>query len=206
MRITLIVLFLTLSLLRANASVTNPMYGCDTLITTSGQVLLVQLESSSTDSILRFRYCGDRAGDIVEKKASFAREIRRSNVRATEVPEGAEKIEFDPDVPRGTKLADLVKEEKSITLQSKLAALFGFGGIFLWFFAFVFSPWIGLFILPFMIAGLTFSVKTMRRTKRKPQYRKQRNLGIVGLTCSILHLTGFVLYIFLIIIFLLLLF
>lgn len=205
MRITLFVLFLTLSFFSANASITNPMYGCDTLITTSGQVLLVQLESSSTDSILKFRYCGDSAGNIVEKNASFAREIRRAPKRI-DIPEGAEQLRGDEILPQGTQIKDLAKEERQISINAKLAALFGVGGLFLWFFAIVFSPWVGLLILPFLISGFAYSIKTMRRTKRKPQYRKQRNLGILGLTCSILHVAGFVLYIFLLILFLLLLF
>ena len=206
MRIALFVLFLTLRFYTANASISNPMFGCDTLITASGQVLLVHLESNSTDSILKFRYCGDTAGDIVEKKATFAREIRRAPVQQKELPEGAEKILFNDDLPRGAETLDLRAEEKRVTLNAKLGALFGAGSIFLHFFAVVFSPWMYLLVLPFFIAGFIFSVRTLRQTKRKPRYQKQRILGIIGLTSSIIQLVSVVLYLLFIILLILLIF
>ena len=99
------ILFWGISVLpvQSYASVKPASPNCDTIITTSGQVLLVQLAEGSNDSIIRFTYCGEPGQKIADLQRANIREIRKAFVRPQQLPEGSEPVDIQKDLPEGSE-------------------------------------------------------------------------------------------------------
>lgn len=171
--------------------------GCDTLVTQSGQLLLVHI-LEGTDSTLRFHYCNDST-QIETLPMSKVRAIRKG-------PTVIRELTVAQGVPVGAIRVDLIEEERSINKDTKLAALFGIGASFLSLFAFFFSPMVLLLIIPFSIAGIVFANRVLRKSRKKQGYKQQRGLAIAAIVSAIVQLSLVLVYFLLILFFLLLLF
>lgn len=170
---------------------------CDTLVTQSGQMLLVQIEQM-TDSTITFRYCGSAADVPSETRPSdFVRQIRKA------IPSNGKKtIHVDMSAPMSTvEVPPTPAEIKKVNLNTKMALFFALGSLFLWFFSALFSPYIGILILPFLIAGIVFSSRTLKATRKKPLLVKQRASGLFSMIICSIQLGFALLYILALLIF-----
>lgn len=174
----------------AAASIIAPEKGCDTLISSEGRVILVEIVSV-TDSTIRFRACETwENGLIMEQPLSTIQEIRRS--------------------PQSVDLVVLSStEEKKVQVFTTLSVLFGIGPIVFWLLTLVIPIGTPLLVfagmVPLVILGLIFSSKVLKMTnKSKLKHKKHRRLAVLGLAGSLLqaitYLVAF-LFLFLVIIF-----
>lgn len=209
----------------ARSSNITPNSGCDTIITKMGQVILVHILSSSDEQTVRFNYCGD------EKSTKF-NEISRNNIseiRKTSAPaesqaakQHADTIKVSESLPVGSAPIEQAQMEvpleipkdskpvqletpvspKSISMYAKIAAIGGFGSLFLVVFAMAFNPFVLILVLPFSIVGLVFSSMVLKRTKkRKAEFMKHRRLAKWSMAMSISWVALTVIYILLLILF-----
>jgi|GEM_PF-4702099 hypothetical protein len=162
---------------------------CDTLLSNSGTLLVVRIESVK-QGVIEYYDC-EGGGKLQRMDFSEIREIRRGR----ELKTGSELKK---------EAALLAAEERQLTNYAKLAALFGAGSLFFWLFAAAFSPWMGLLILPCTILGLVFGIKVLRRTRNIPEYRQQRKMGRFGIIAAGSQLAFGVLYLVVALLFLLL--
>jgi hypothetical protein len=182
------------------AAVKVPVSDCDTLITTGGQVLLVHFVPCKKESIVRFSHCGDNNEKMVEVERSMIREIRRARVLSLELPDGSEPVVQKGAIPVSLQQPDDAKaEKKTLTFWSKMAAIGGFGSLFMIFFSIAFNSVLGITVLPLSIMGLVFALKVLRRTKNKPEYKKHRQMSKWSMAMSLLWLGLLILYIIIII-------
>ncbi len=169
----------------------RPLSDCDTLITNAGQVLLVNIDDAgSNDSIVRFIYCGENGQKLTAQPRSNFREVRRA-VRSQKQEKEVDLIIMEATPADGSVEVqymdpkDHVAEKKRITFWSKMAAIGGFGSLFMMLFSAAFSPLLGLLVLPLSILGIVFAAKVLKRTKRKPQYKKQRRMSAWSMALSL---------------------
>jgi len=219
----LLSVFFTFNAATVWSSIIAPNTGCDTLITKMGQVVLVQILPSSDDQTVRFTYCGEKSSD---KTYEIARkniaEIRKSTAPAeslakqqdsgpVEIPDGSTPLELEEpetmaqDLPVDSKPLppEAPVEPKSITLFAKMAAIGGFGSLFMVAFAAAFTPLALILVLPLSIIGMDFSSMVLKRTKKqRAEFLKQRRLAKWSMAMSISWLGLAVLYVLLLILFL----
>ena len=223
----LLSLFFTFNAATVWSSIIAPnTTGCDTLITKMGQVVLVQILPSSDDQTVRFTYCGDKNSDQTNEIArKNIAEIRKStapaaivvakpqpdtvkageNIPAGSIPAAPVVVAAPLEIPKDSKPlpAEAPVEPKSITFFAKMAAIGGFGSLFMVAFAVAFNPLAMILVLPLSIVGLVFSSMVLKRTKkRRAEFMKQRRLAKWSMAMSFSWLGFAVLYILLLILFL----
>jgi hypothetical protein len=141
---------------------------------------------------VRFTYCGEPGLKPEEQPRSNFRQIRRSaapagTIASKELPEGSEPVErmvASKELPEGSEPVELIIDGKrpavsveKLSTWAKLGALGGFGSVFIILFAFAFNPLLIMLMLPLSIIGLVFSSKVLKRTRNRPEFKKQRRMS-----------------------------
>ena len=157
-----------------------PPTECDTLITHSGQTLIVSIVKINNKTV-RFYQCGDPKKRVTELPFNSVKEIRPNVAINSGTPAGATAIGKAIEV-------DSIEEKdrrKMVRKYAKIAGGSGMGAIFMLPFSAAFSPIMAFLILPLMIVALIFGSRTLKLTKRKKtMYRKERKLAIAGIVIS----------------------
>lgn len=209
--LTLILLCFFAVNLDLNAMSQLPNGDCDTIIMKQGRIIIAKIESSD-DKVVRFRYCGDddkkplktyRMVNVKEIKKAKKKDLPSGAVPDTireEKSDAITIIKYEQDgVPDdATKLVETPEERKKVTRNAKLSALFTFGAVFLLLFSAAFSILIGLFFWPFIIVGLIYGRRTMKKTKNRPEYFKHYRLARVSYITALVMLILLGLYIVLV--------
>ncbi len=207
---------LLLSLLLAVSAFTSahafsslPVQDCDTILTKKGKVLVVRIVSANRDKI-RYQYCSDSMGapirfiarenvKIVLKAQPVAPPVdtpptmvENQNADNKDLPPSAtdqDRADLAPIevAPSPISPEDMAAYQKKAREVAKKAAFYSFSSVFLCLFAFAFSPWLLILIIPFTIAGFIFSTRGLKMTKGRPNLKKERRLSGLSLAMSLLY-------------------
>lgn len=159
------------------AAVKAQVFDCDTIITTGGQVLLVQLEEGSTDAVLRFSYCGENKKNIYEFRRSLIREIHPAGASGQLLPEGSIRVVQPEGIVLPATPEQAATEKRKIVRWSNIAAIGGFGATAMFTVSLLLGSLFLLVAIPLSILGFIFSWKVLKRTYKRPEYKDRRHLA-----------------------------
>ncbi len=187
---------------------------CDTILTQKGKTLIVRIVSQDRERV-RYQYCGDSTSAVTRFiTTKNIKEIRRGkevnikiepdpNSVATTPPADTITGALSAEIPTDAVKVDSEHERRRAKRLSKLAALFSFGTPFLVLFSFAFSPWFLLLTVPFLIAGMAYSIRATKATRRRPEFSKYYRLSLFSLIVSITMVSIVALYLLILIVILL---